>query len=161
MQPRTIRPHIEPIDQVASDFIGKIRVLRDNETLELPGSFNNEMNKWALECEWKNSVPVSTLHFPVKSPVLFLQQCASLLLTTGSDVSKPICQPTPNPNFSSTMYTTCSTACTSSKYYRRCGKSTRLEIWKSFSRSWTVSQGTNVVTHDSIKLQAFLSLLPL
>ncbi|XP_046751899.1 cytochrome P450 CYP12A2-like [Diprion similis] len=49
MQPRTILPHVGPIDQVATDFIEKIRSLRDPESLEMPASFNNEINKWALE----------------------------------------------------------------------------------------------------------------
>nr|ARN17940.1 cytochrome P450-17 [Cephus cinctus] len=49
MQPRTIKPHVGQINEVAQDFIEKMRKLRDPETLELPKSFNNEMNKWALE----------------------------------------------------------------------------------------------------------------
>lgn len=49
MQPRTIKPHVSQIDQVSNDFIKRIRQLRDPETSELPATFNNEMNKWALE----------------------------------------------------------------------------------------------------------------
>ncbi|KAK0095165.1 hypothetical protein PV326_009082 [Microctonus aethiopoides] len=49
MQPRTIKPHVTQVDQVANDFIKRIRKLRDVKTLKLPSTFNNEMNKWALE----------------------------------------------------------------------------------------------------------------
>ncbi|XP_046491941.1 cytochrome P450 CYP12A2-like [Neodiprion pinetum] len=49
MQPRTIRPHIGPINEVADDFIERIRSIRNFESLEMPATFNNEMNKWALE----------------------------------------------------------------------------------------------------------------
>ncbi|XP_015600793.1 cytochrome P450 CYP12A2 [Cephus cinctus] len=49
MQPRTIKPHVGQVNEVVQDFIEKMRKLRDPETLELPKSFNNEINKWALE----------------------------------------------------------------------------------------------------------------
>lgn len=49
MQPRTIKPHVSQIDQVSNDFIKRIKQLRDPQTLELPSTFNNEMNKWSLE----------------------------------------------------------------------------------------------------------------
>ncbi|XP_066600199.1 cytochrome P450 CYP12A2-like [Prorops nasuta] len=49
MQPRAIKPHVSQINEVADDFLTKIRELRDPTTLEVPGTFNNEMNKWALE----------------------------------------------------------------------------------------------------------------
>lgn len=50
MQPRTIKPHVSQIDEVTNDFIDRIREIRDSQTLELPPTFNNEMNKWSLEC---------------------------------------------------------------------------------------------------------------
>ncbi|XP_035720111.1 probable cytochrome P450 12b2, mitochondrial isoform X1 [Vespa mandarinia] len=50
MQPRVINPHIGQMTEIAIEFIQKIRgELRNPITLELPTSFNNEMNKWALE----------------------------------------------------------------------------------------------------------------
>ncbi|XP_015120970.1 cytochrome P450 CYP12A2 [Diachasma alloeum] len=49
MSPRSIKPHVVQVDEVASDFIARIRKLRDVKTLKLPTTFNNEMNKWALE----------------------------------------------------------------------------------------------------------------
>ncbi|XP_011314941.1 cytochrome P450 CYP12A2-like [Fopius arisanus] len=49
MSPRSIKPHVVQVDEVASDFITRIRKLRDVKTLKLPTTFNNEMNKWALE----------------------------------------------------------------------------------------------------------------
>lgn len=50
MQPRVINPHIEQMTDIATEFIEKIRKeLRNPVTLELSPSFNNEMNKWALE----------------------------------------------------------------------------------------------------------------
>ncbi|KAH0545616.1 cytochrome P450 CYP12A2-like [Cotesia glomerata] len=49
MQPRSIKPHVAQVDQVANDFITRIRKLRDVKSFKLPATFNNEMNKWALE----------------------------------------------------------------------------------------------------------------
>ncbi|OXU32057.1 hypothetical protein TSAR_002862 [Trichomalopsis sarcophagae] len=49
MQPRTVRYHVAQIDQVADDFIAKMRQLRDPLTNELPASFYNEISKWTLE----------------------------------------------------------------------------------------------------------------
>ena len=50
MQPRTIKPHVSQINEVTCEFIERIRELRDPQSLELPPDFNNEMNKWSLEC---------------------------------------------------------------------------------------------------------------
>lgn len=50
MQPRVINPHIQQIDEIAEEFIHKIRnELRNPSTLEVSSTFNNELNKWALE----------------------------------------------------------------------------------------------------------------
>ncbi|XP_029158487.1 probable cytochrome P450 12b2, mitochondrial [Nylanderia fulva] len=49
MQPRAVIPHIAPINEVAVEFVEKMRTLRNPETLELPGDFKNELYKWALE----------------------------------------------------------------------------------------------------------------
>ncbi|XP_011686055.1 PREDICTED: cytochrome P450 CYP12A2-like [Wasmannia auropunctata] len=49
LQPRIIKVHVEQISEIASDFVERMRALRDPETLELPSDFNNELLKWALE----------------------------------------------------------------------------------------------------------------
>lgn len=59
MQPRSIKPHVAEVDEVASDFIARIRKLRDVKTLKLPTTFNNEMNKWALECKCAGKCPAT------------------------------------------------------------------------------------------------------
>lgn len=48
MQPRSTKLYVEPIDDVAQDFITRVRSLRD-EKQEMPDNFNNELYKWALE----------------------------------------------------------------------------------------------------------------
>ncbi|KAK7793314.1 hypothetical protein R5R35_011522 [Gryllus longicercus] len=48
MQPRSARRYFAPIDEVAQDFIGRMRDLRD-ENMELPAGFINELYKWSLE----------------------------------------------------------------------------------------------------------------
>lgn len=49
MQPRAVKPHLHQINAATDDLILKIKALRNRDTLELPGTFNNELNKWALE----------------------------------------------------------------------------------------------------------------
>ncbi|XP_077280264.1 putative cytochrome P450 12b2, mitochondrial isoform X1 [Temnothorax americanus] len=49
MQPRTVKAHVAQISEVTSEFVDKMRALRDPETLELPSDFKNELQKWALE----------------------------------------------------------------------------------------------------------------
>ncbi|KAL6260930.1 hypothetical protein P5V15_008458 [Pogonomyrmex californicus] len=49
MQPRTVKVHVPQINEVAVDFVKRMRTLRDPETLELPSDFKNELLKWALE----------------------------------------------------------------------------------------------------------------
>lgn len=48
LQPKRVRTYVTPINNVANDFIDRIRELRDDK-LEVPADFGNEMNKWALE----------------------------------------------------------------------------------------------------------------
>lgn len=52
MQPRAIKPHVAQVDQVSTEFVEKMRKLRDAKSSKLPATFNNEMNKWALECKY-------------------------------------------------------------------------------------------------------------
>ncbi|XP_015437147.1 PREDICTED: probable cytochrome P450 301a1, mitochondrial [Dufourea novaeangliae] len=49
LQPRTVRKYITPIEVVTADFIKRIEEIKDNDG-ELPGDFDNEIHKWALEC---------------------------------------------------------------------------------------------------------------
>ncbi|XP_012222030.1 probable cytochrome P450 12a5, mitochondrial isoform X2 [Linepithema humile] len=49
MQPRMVQAHIAPISKVTSDFVERMRTLKDPKTLELPDNFLNELYKWALE----------------------------------------------------------------------------------------------------------------
>ncbi|KAL0111384.1 hypothetical protein PUN28_012938 [Cardiocondyla obscurior] len=49
LQPKTVRKYITPIEVVTEDFIKRIvEIKRDDD--ELPGDFDNEIHKWALEC---------------------------------------------------------------------------------------------------------------
>ncbi|KAF4526692.1 hypothetical protein B566_EDAN010122 [Ephemera danica] len=48
MQPRVAKQYVPKIDQVAIDFVQRMKELR-NEQNELPADFKNELHKWALE----------------------------------------------------------------------------------------------------------------
>ncbi|XP_037048515.1 probable cytochrome P450 12b2, mitochondrial [Bradysia coprophila] len=48
MKPKVVKAYIPDIDDVAKDFIRKIRTIRDANN-EMPDDFLNEMNKWSLE----------------------------------------------------------------------------------------------------------------
>ncbi|XP_071452597.1 probable cytochrome P450 49a1 [Hetaerina americana] len=48
LQPRVARKFITPIDLTATEFLRKVRELRD-ENLEVPPDFLDEVHKWALE----------------------------------------------------------------------------------------------------------------
>ncbi|KAJ9594072.1 hypothetical protein L9F63_014505, partial [Diploptera punctata] len=48
MQPRNTRLYVSHIDDVAQEFIQKMRKIRDKNE-ELPETFNTEISKWALE----------------------------------------------------------------------------------------------------------------
>lgn len=48
LQPKTAKKYIEPVEEIAEDFIERIRSIRDEKD-EVPAEFSNEMNKWALE----------------------------------------------------------------------------------------------------------------
>nr|XP_033343106.1 probable cytochrome P450 301a1, mitochondrial [Megalopta genalis] len=49
LQPQTVRKYITPIEVVTADFIKRIEEIK-GEDGELPGDFDNEIHKWALEC---------------------------------------------------------------------------------------------------------------
>lgn len=48
MQPRNTKVYVEPIDDVAAEFVERIKVIRDSK-MEVPKNFINELNKWSLE----------------------------------------------------------------------------------------------------------------
>ncbi|XP_068083426.1 probable cytochrome P450 301a1, mitochondrial isoform X2 [Anabrus simplex] len=48
MQPRSAKMYVTPINDVAEDFINRIRDFRDNKN-EVPRDFINELYKWSLE----------------------------------------------------------------------------------------------------------------
>ncbi|XP_020300796.1 probable cytochrome P450 301a1, mitochondrial isoform X2 [Pseudomyrmex gracilis] len=49
LQPQTIRKYITPIEVVTKDFIKRIEEIKGDDD-EVPGDFDNEIHKWALEC---------------------------------------------------------------------------------------------------------------
>lgn len=49
LQPKIVKMYIEKVDQVASEFISKMKVIRNKETSEMPSNFGHELNCWALE----------------------------------------------------------------------------------------------------------------
>ncbi|XP_043268885.1 probable cytochrome P450 301a1, mitochondrial isoform X2 [Venturia canescens] len=49
LQPNTVRKYITPIEVVTRDFINRIEGIKGNDD-EVPGDFDNEIHKWALEC---------------------------------------------------------------------------------------------------------------
>lgn len=48
LQPKTAKKYIEPVEEIAEEFVARIRSIRDEKN-ETPAGFSNEMNKWALE----------------------------------------------------------------------------------------------------------------
>ncbi|KAG5329913.1 C12A2 protein, partial [Acromyrmex heyeri] len=65
MQPRMIKAHVSQINEVASEFMEKIRALQDLETLELPSVFEktpNELLKWALELNTSTKAKYETMN---------------------------------------------------------------------------------------------------
>ena len=48
MQPKTVTRYIPTVDAIASDFVQRIRAIRDDKN-EVPADFGNELNKWSLE----------------------------------------------------------------------------------------------------------------
>ncbi|KAH8388251.1 hypothetical protein KR093_001907, partial [Drosophila rubida] len=50
MQPKTIRLYYQQISDVHKEFVERIREIRDSSTLEVPHDFEEEINRWTLEC---------------------------------------------------------------------------------------------------------------
>lgn len=48
MQPKTVKLYLKPVEQISNEFVARIRSIRDANN-EMPGDFQNELNKWALE----------------------------------------------------------------------------------------------------------------
>ncbi|KAH8340065.1 hypothetical protein KR067_007655 [Drosophila pandora] len=48
LQPQTAKKYIPPLNEIASEFMGRIELMR-NEKDELPDNFLHELYKWALE----------------------------------------------------------------------------------------------------------------
>lgn len=49
LQPKTVKMYIEKVDQVATEFLSKVKLIRNKETLEMTDNFGHELNCWALE----------------------------------------------------------------------------------------------------------------
>nr|CAI5822493.1 unnamed protein product [Callosobruchus analis] len=49
LQIQTVKKYIEPIEDVTKEFISKMLVMKNSKE-EMPGDFDNEIHKWALEC---------------------------------------------------------------------------------------------------------------
>lgn len=49
MNPKTVKSYIGAVDQISTDFVQRIRMIRERETQEMPNHFINELNKWSLE----------------------------------------------------------------------------------------------------------------
>ncbi|KAH8310566.1 hypothetical protein KR044_001967, partial [Drosophila immigrans] len=50
MQPKTIRLYYREMSNVHKEFIERIREIRDSRTFEVPHDFEDEINRWTLEC---------------------------------------------------------------------------------------------------------------
>ncbi|XP_060530526.1 probable cytochrome P450 301a1, mitochondrial isoform X2 [Cylas formicarius] len=57
LQMSTVMKYVSPIEEVTSDFIGRMMEMRD-ENGETPADFDNEIHKWALECIGRVSLDV-------------------------------------------------------------------------------------------------------
>ncbi|XP_037815908.1 cytochrome P450 CYP12A2-like isoform X2 [Lucilia sericata] len=49
MQPKNVRLYLHKMSQVNKEFIERIRQIRDPQTLEVPDTFEEEINRWTLE----------------------------------------------------------------------------------------------------------------
>ncbi|XP_037815903.1 cytochrome P450 CYP12A2-like isoform X2 [Lucilia sericata] len=49
MQPKTIRLYLSKMSKVNKEFVERIRQIRDPNTLEMPDTFEEEINRWTLE----------------------------------------------------------------------------------------------------------------
>lgn len=49
LQPRVVKMYVSKVDQIADEFLCKMRKMRDPLTLEMTNKFGHELNCWALE----------------------------------------------------------------------------------------------------------------
>ncbi|XP_073817037.1 cytochrome P450 CYP12A2-like isoform X2 [Musca autumnalis] len=49
MQPKNVRLYFQKMSQVNKEFMERIRQIRDPQTLEVPETFEEEINRWTLE----------------------------------------------------------------------------------------------------------------
>lgn len=49
LQPKAVKMYIEKTDQVAQEFVERIKELRDPQTLEMPNTFGHDIKCWSLE----------------------------------------------------------------------------------------------------------------
>ncbi|XP_061391254.1 cytochrome P450 CYP12A2-like [Musca vetustissima] len=49
MQPKNVRLYFQKMSQVNKEFMERIRQIRDPKTLEVPSTFEEEINRWTLE----------------------------------------------------------------------------------------------------------------
>ncbi|XP_065371241.1 cytochrome P450 CYP12A2-like isoform X2 [Calliphora vicina] len=49
MHPKNVRLYMHKMSQVNKEFVERIQQIRDPKTLEVPASFEDEMNRWTLE----------------------------------------------------------------------------------------------------------------
>lgn len=49
LQPKVVKMYVEKVDQVAIEFLDKMRMMRNKESQEMPDNFGHELNCWALE----------------------------------------------------------------------------------------------------------------
>lgn len=49
LQPKVVKKYVDKVEEVAVEFLGRIRKIRNKETFEMPSNFGHELNCWALE----------------------------------------------------------------------------------------------------------------
>lgn len=49
LQPKVVKMYVEKVDQVVGEFLNKMRIIRNPDTLEMPNNFGHELHCWALE----------------------------------------------------------------------------------------------------------------
>ncbi|XP_073817035.1 cytochrome P450 CYP12A2-like [Musca autumnalis] len=49
MQPKNVRLYFHKMSEVNKEFMERIRNIRDPETMEVPGNFEEDINRWTLE----------------------------------------------------------------------------------------------------------------
>ncbi|KRF79421.1 cytochrome P450 CYP12A2 [Drosophila virilis] len=49
IQPKNVKLYLGPLDSINQQFIKRIKLIRDPETLEMPANFKDEISAWTLE----------------------------------------------------------------------------------------------------------------